>query len=71
MWTMEAAKKIVRGGREQGAAGLTQQGGSFNKHELDPAAIESYHRKLMQTRADLMKSRKERRRKDKKRGEED
>lgn len=58
-------------GRRQGAggaAGLPQQGGSFNKHELEPAAIESYHRKLTQTRADLMKKRKERKRRNEKRG---
>lgn len=35
--------------------GLTQQDGSFNKHELQPSAIECYNRKLMQMRADLMK----------------
>lgn len=39
------------------AVGLTQQGGSFNKHELEPGAIECYNRKLMQMRADLMKKR--------------
>lgn len=36
------------------AVGLTQQEGLFNKHELEPSAIECYNRKLMQMRADLM-----------------
>lgn len=36
------------------AVGLTQQEGSFNKHELEPSAIECYNGKLMQMRADLM-----------------
>lgn len=36
----------------------TQRVGSFNKHELEPAAIERYNGKLMQMRADLMKKRK-------------
>lgn len=36
------------------AVGLTQQEGLFNKHELEPSAIECYNGKLMQMRADLM-----------------
>lgn len=36
------------------AVGLTQQEGSFNKHELEPSAIECYNGRLMQMRADLM-----------------
>lgn len=36
------------------AVGLTQQEGSFNKHELEPSAIECYNGKLMQMRSDLM-----------------
>lgn len=36
------------------AVGLTQQEGLFNKHELEPSAIECYNAKLMQMRAELM-----------------
>lgn len=53
------------------AAGLPQQGGSFHKHELEAAAIESRRSKLMQTSADLMKERKARARNDRKGGGED
>lgn len=34
--------------------GQTQQEGLFNKHELEPSAIECYNGKLMQMRGDLM-----------------
>lgn len=57
----EGREKQENSGTRQRAArqavGLTQQGGSFNKHELEPGAIECYNRKLMQMRADLMKKR--------------
>lgn len=57
----ERREKQENSGTRQRAArqavGLTQQGGSFNKHELEPGAIECYNRKLMQMRADLMKKR--------------
>lgn len=36
------------------AVGQTQQEGLFNKHELEPSAIECYNGKLMQMRGDLM-----------------
>lgn len=38
----------------QRAAGLTQQEAVFNKHELEPNAIELHNSKLMQMRGDLM-----------------
>lgn len=52
----ERARQENSGTRQRAgqAVGLTQQEGSFNKHELEPSAIECYNRKLMQMRADLM-----------------